>query len=109
MLAAYNGYFGAGSGVMLLALLMTTGQPHLPTANAVKNMLLGAATTVPAGVFAVLEPIAWTATASLGAGLFIGSTLGPALTRRVPADLTRWIVAVVGLGLACRLWWQPGG
>jgi uncharacterized membrane protein YfcA len=108
VLSAYNGYFGAGSGVMLLALLMATSLPHLPTANAVKNMLLGAATIVPAAVFAVLEPVVWTAAASLGAGLFVGSTLGPALTRRVPADLVRWIVALIGLGLAWRLWSQPG-
>ena len=109
LLSAYNGYFGAGSGVLLLALLMVTGIPHLPTANAVKNMLVGAATVVPAGIYAVHGPVAWTAAAGLGAGMFVGSALGPALTRRVPADLTRRTVALVGLGLACRLWWQPGG
>jgi uncharacterized membrane protein YfcA len=108
VLAAYNGYFGAGSGVMLLALLMVTGLPDLPTANAVKNMLLGAATLIPAAIFAVLEPVAWTATASLGMGLIAGSVLGPALTRRAPASLIRWVVAMAGLGLAGRLWWHPG-
>ena len=39
--SAYNGYFGAGAGVMLLALMLLTTDQHLARANALKNMLLG--------------------------------------------------------------------
>jgi uncharacterized protein len=108
-LTLYNGYFGAGSGVMLLALLMATGRPHLPTANALKNMLVGAATVVPAAVFAVVGRVDWASVAALGSGLLLGSQLGPAVTRRLPGDLTRWAVALIGLGMALRLWWHPTG
>jgi uncharacterized membrane protein YfcA len=44
LLSVYNGYFGAGSGVLLLALLLLTTEPSLVTANALKNMVVGAAT-----------------------------------------------------------------
>lgn len=47
----YNGYFGAASGIMLLALLMLTAEPRLVRANALKNVLLGIGDVVAAGVF----------------------------------------------------------
>ncbi|TQS28596.1 sulfite exporter TauE/SafE family protein [Microbispora sp. KK1-11] len=107
-LSVYNGYFGAGSGVMILALLLVTAEPRLPAANALKNMLLGAGALVSAAGFAVFGPVDWAAVAPLAAGLFAGSTLGPRVTRRLPAGLLRWLVALIGLGLAVRLWVAPG-
>ena len=56
LLSCYNGYFGAGSGVLLLALLLLTTDPRLPTANALKNMVVGAATITSAVLFAMLHP-----------------------------------------------------
>ena len=41
LVSVYGGYFGAGSGIMLLALLLVLVDDRLPEANAVKNMLLG--------------------------------------------------------------------
>ncbi|MEV0202242.1 sulfite exporter TauE/SafE family protein, partial [Nonomuraea sp. NPDC050691] len=108
-LSVYNGYFGAGSGVMILALLLITAEPRLPTANALKNMLLGAGVLVSAAAFAVFTPVAWAAVAPLGVGLFAGSTLGPLVTRRVPARVLRPLVALVGLALAVTLWIRPAG
>ena len=43
-LSLYNGYFGAGAGVMTLTLMLMLVDRHLPTANALKNMLVGAGT-----------------------------------------------------------------
>jgi hypothetical protein len=36
----YNGYFGAGSGILLIALLLLTSEPVLHRANAAKHVLL---------------------------------------------------------------------
>src|SRR5579875_1953714 len=41
LISVYNGYFGAGSGVMMLALLLIASDDRLPVANALKNMLVG--------------------------------------------------------------------
>ena len=103
-MSLYSGYFGAGSGVMLLALLLITTEPHLPTANALKNMLLGAATLTSAAVVATAGPVDWRPVLAMGAGLFIGSSIGPRVTRRVPPGLLRLLVALVGVGLAVELW-----
>ena len=102
-LSVYNGYFGAGSGVLLLALLLLTTEPSLVTANALKNMVVGAATITSAVLFAVFAHVDWTAVAPLAAGTFAGSLVGPRVARRLPPGLLRWLVALTGLALAVRL------
>ncbi len=108
-LSLYNGYFGAGSGVLLLALLLLTTDPHLATANALKNMVVGAATITSAVLFAILANVDWPAVAALALGLFAGSLAGPWVARRLPPPVLRWLVAVCGLALAVRLWLGPAG
>jgi len=108
-LSVYNGYFGAGSGVMILALLLVTAEPRLPAANALKNMLLGAGVLVSAAGFALFWPVDWAAVAPLAAGLFAGSTLGPRVARRLPAGLLRRLAALIGIVLAVRLRFAPQG
>ncbi|GAB3968130.1 sulfite exporter TauE/SafE family protein [Actinoallomurus acanthiterrae] len=108
-MSVYGGYFGAGSGVMILALLLITAEPRLATANALKNMLIGGAALISAAAFAAFGPVDWTAVAPLGLGMFAGSTLGPRIARRLPATLLRWLVVLIGLGLALQLWIKPNG
>jgi uncharacterized membrane protein YfcA len=108
-LSVYNGYFGAGSGVLLLALLLLTTDPVLPRANALKNMVVGAATITSAVLFAVLTRVDWAAVAALAAGLFAGSLAGPWVARRLPPGVLRWLVAITGLALAVKLWLDPAG
>ena len=77
MIAVYTGYFGAGSGVLALALLLLLVDDDLLAANALKNMLLGASTATAALVLIALAPVRWGAVAPLAAGVFLGSLLGP--------------------------------
>lgn len=100
----YNGYFGAGSGVLTLGLLLLTTDQHLVRANALKNMLIGAASAAPALILAVAGPVNWAPALPLAAGLLAGSMVGPRLARRMPARVLRWVVALAGLSLAARLW-----
>jgi uncharacterized membrane protein YfcA len=104
-LSVYGGYFGAGSGVMLLALTLIFAEPRMPQANAIKNMLVGAAAVPPAIVFIFFATsVPWAAVLPLGVGLFAGSTAGPVVARHLPATVLRWVVAGLGLVLAVGLW-----
>lgn len=105
--SAYNGYFGAGAGVMTLALMLLCVDDHLARANALKNMLVGAATLMSAAVLCAFGHVDWPAVGPLAAGTFGGSLIGPRVARRLPAGLLRWLVALVGMGLAVRLWVAP--
>ena len=107
-LSVYNGYFGAGSGVMILTLLLFTTDSDLPKSNALKNMLIGAAAAISAIAFATFGSVDWAAVAPLSIGMLAGSTLGPRVTRRVPAAVLRWVIALLSIALAIQLWSDPG-
>jgi uncharacterized membrane protein YfcA len=102
--SVYGGYFGAGTGVMVLTLLLCTVTSNLPRANALKNTILGVADVFAAAGFALFGPVRWWATLWLGLGLLLGSMLGPHVTRRVPSTALRVVVALAGIGLAVDLW-----
>jgi uncharacterized protein len=103
--SVYNGYWGAGAGVMTLAVLMITGtERQLARANALKNMLLGIADVACSVVFVLCWPVDWAAALPMAAGFLAGSMLGPAIARHLPAHVLRVVAALAGLGLAVRLW-----
>ena len=106
-LSVYNGYFGAGSGVMILTMLLVLVDRHLPRANALKNMLLGAGTLASAAIFTVSGSVNWSAVVPLGIGMFVGSSVGPRVTRRLPAKVLRLLIALFGISLAVELWLHP--
>jgi uncharacterized membrane protein YfcA len=106
-LSLYNGYFGAGSGVMILTMLLLLVDRHLPRANALKNMLLGAATLASAVILALSGTVNWSAALPLGIGMFAGSNIGPRITRHLPARVLRPLIALLGIGLAVELWLHP--
>jgi len=103
----YDGYFGAGSGIMLLALLLIAIDEQLPRANAYKNFLLGVPDVISAVGFAIFGSVDWLAALSVGLGALLGSTFGPWLARRLPANILRVVVALLGLGLAIKLFVAP--
>jgi uncharacterized protein len=107
VLSVYNGYFGAGAGVMILTLLLVLVDPDLPIANALKNMLIGAASLVSATIFALSGSVDWSAAVPLGLGMLVGSRIGPLVARRLPAGLLRGLIVLLGMALAIDLWLHP--
>lgn len=105
--SAYNSYFGAGSGVMALALILVALDTQVARANALKNVLVGISTLVAALALLVFAHIGWRAVAPLTAGAFVGSSIGPRLARRVPPTALRWLVGCLGLALAVHLLISP--
>jgi hypothetical protein len=103
----YNGYWGAGAGVLTLAVLLLTVDADFAHANALKNMLLGIADLVAAVGFVLFGPVEWAAAAPLALGLLAGGVVGPSVTRHVPGDVIRILVGLAGLGLALKLWIAP--
>jgi uncharacterized membrane protein YfcA len=106
-LSIYGGYFGAGSGTMLLATLLILHEPRLPRANAIKNMVVGCAAVASAIVFVLAGPVRWAAVAPLAGGLVVGSFLGPRAARRLPSRVVRYVAATLAVALAVELWIHP--
>jgi len=99
----YDGYFGAGSGVLMIAVVLILIDHDLPRANALKNVLLFVADLLPAVLFAVAGPVVWSAVVPLGIGALLGGTIGPRLMRRAPRNILRVSIAVLALALGAWL------
>jgi hypothetical protein len=100
--AVYGGYFGAGLGIMLLAVLALNLDEDLQRLNALKGLLslvVGAATVA---YFAVFGPVRWEAAAIMAVAAFAGGHIGVAVARRLPAGVLRGVV--VGFGVVVALW-----
>ncbi|GAA0646118.1 sulfite exporter TauE/SafE family protein [Streptomyces samsunensis] len=104
LVGLYGGYFGAASGVLMLAVLSLSATEPLPVTNAVKNVATGAANIVAAIAYVAVAPVNWAAAVSLGLGALLGSSLGPLVVRRLPETPLRIAIALGGLGLAISLW-----
>ncbi len=99
----YDGYFGAGAGVLMIAVVLILLDHDLRRANALKNVLLFIADLLPAVLFAVAGPVVWAAVIALGIGALLGGLIGPRLMRRAPRAAVRLAIAILALGLAAWL------
>lgn len=104
--AVYGGYFGAAAGVLMLALLLAMTPDSLVRISALKNVLLGLANAIAALGFVLIGPVSWSCAVPMTIGLLLGSRAGPAVARRLPADLLRIGIALAGLALAVKLGWD---
>jgi uncharacterized protein len=99
----YDGYFGAGSGVLMIAVVLILIDHDLARANALKNVLLLLADILPAVLFAIFGSVVWTAVLPLGLGALVGGLIGPRLMRRAPRRVLRIAIAVLALALGAWL------
>jgi len=101
--SVYGGYFGAASGVLLLALLLNATPDSLPVSNAIKNAVLALANGIAALGFAFFADVRWLAALPLAIGFFAGGLLAPMVVRRLPAGPLRLLIATLGVAIAIRL------
>lgn len=96
----YGGYFGAGQGIILLALLRLSLDDDLQRLNGLKNVLVGLANGVAAVLFIAVAEVAWTAVLCIAVGSTAGAHLGALHGRRIPQAILRRIVIVYGAVVA---------
>lgn len=101
--AVYGGYFGAAQGVILLALLGITLDDDLQRLNGVKNVLAAVVNAVAAVYFIAAAHVAWAAALILLVASSVGGQIGAMLGRRIPGQVLRAVIAVVGTGVAIKL------
>lgn len=99
----YGGYFGAAQGVLMMGFLGLFLAESLQRQNALKNMLAGTANFVAAVVFIVTAHIDWTAALLIAAGAIIGGLLGARIGRKLPPNVLRAVIVVVGVAAIIQL------
>jgi uncharacterized membrane protein YfcA len=95
----YGGYFGAGVGVMLLAVLSVGTGGDYRAANVMKNLVTSLNSVVAALLFIVQGMVSWPPTLAMMSGAFVGGLLGSWLARILPRELMRALVVIVGVVL----------
>lgn len=100
VISVYGGYFGAGAGVMFLALFLIATSEGIWQATVVKSLLLGIANLVAAVGFTLFGPVDWPAAIAMSIGMLAGGWCGPTVVKVLPPNLLRIGVAIAAIGLA---------
>ena len=99
----YGGYFGAGSGVMMVAVLALGLDLDLPEVNALKTLAVLAGNLTAGAVFVLVADVDWGAVLLLAAGSAVGGYVGARVGRRLPPALFRGLVVTAGIVAALLL------
>ena len=100
----YGGYFGAGSGVMMMAVLGLGLDLDFRVVNALKTLAVLSANVVAAVIFLFVADLDWRAVVLLAGGSVVGGYVGSVVGRRLPAPLLRALIVVAGVVAAITLW-----
>ena len=115
LVSVYGGYFGAGIGILMLAMLGGLGLGNIHKLNAVKNVLGMLVNGVAAAAFALsslavpwgaIGPyslpscVSWPHAAVMAVSSILGGLVGSYLARLLPATVVRQCVALIGFVLA---------
>jgi uncharacterized protein len=95
----YGGYFGAGVGILILAVFSLATGGDYRSANVAKNFVASLNGFAASVVFATQGAIPWPQTFALMAGTLVGGFAGSHLARIIPAHIVRILVVVVGAAL----------
>ena len=101
--AVYSGYFGAGAGTLVLAVLDAGRVGPFHKINALKTVIGAGANVTATIVFLTRGVVDWPAAIVMGIGCFVGSYIAPPITRRIPARVMRGAAVAAGVALAADL------
>ena len=104
--AVYGGYFGAGIGILMLALLGFLGLSNIHAANGVKNFFGFCINFVAAAYFVYRGAVVWPAALVIVGGATLGGYAGARFAQRIGKEKARMAVIVIGLVVTAILFWQ---
>jgi uncharacterized membrane protein YfcA len=107
LVGVYGGYFGAGIGILMLAVLGFMGFSDIHRMNGLKNWGGLCMNFVAAAMFAFSGIVDWAVALAMAVGAISGGYAAAHLAQRVPQFIVRR--AIIGVGIASGLWlmWVP--
>jgi len=100
LFSIYGGYFGAGLGIILLAIVQVMGFRSFHVANSLKNLLATSFTVLSIGVFGVGGLIAWPQAVLMMIGSGVGGYFGARYARHANERYLRFAVIAFGIVLS---------
>ncbi len=102
----YGGFFGAGVGVLLIAVLSIVTAGDYRAANVTKNLVTSLNSFVASALFVAQGIVNWPAAALMMGGALVGALIGAQIARRAPREIMRVVVIVVGCLLTVVYAWR---
>ena len=106
LIALYGGYFGAGIGILMLAVLPFMGTGSIHETNAAKTVLASAINLVTVIEFMTKGQIVWHYALIMAVTAIFGGYAGARIARRIPGKYVRWLVIALGFTLGAYYLWQ---
>jgi uncharacterized protein len=100
LVSIYGGYFGAGAGILMLAVLGMMGLSDIHVMNAVKTLYIMTINIMASIVFIVRGKVDWRLAIPMLVAGTIGGYLGAVVARRINRTIVRRAVVVIGFALA---------
>jgi hypothetical protein len=103
----YGGYFGAGIGILMLAVLGLMGLTNIHQMNGLKNWGGLCINLVAAAMFAASGIVDWPLALAMACGGLIGGYAGSRMAQRVGQAAVRKAVVLIGFGSFAWLLLRP--
>ncbi len=100
IIAIYIGYFGAGAGILLLAMLSLLGDHDIHAMNGLKTVLATVANGLALVMFVINRAVYWPQAAVMVVGAAIGGYGMAWYAQKIDPRITRACVIVTGFGMA---------
>ncbi|HEV7670212.1 MAG TPA: sulfite exporter TauE/SafE family protein [Thermoanaerobaculia bacterium] len=107
-ISIYGGYFGAGIGILMLALLGFLGLGDIHAMNGLKNFFALCINLVAAALFIARGAVAWPVALLMIPCSIAGGYGGARLARSIGRERARVAVVGIGVAMAALLFWQQG-
>jgi uncharacterized membrane protein YfcA len=100
LIAIYGGYFGAGIGILMLSSLAFLGLESIHHVNALKTFLAMCINGTAAVLFIWDGKVYWPYALAMAGAAIVGGYVGARLALRMNPAAVRWVVILIGFGLA---------
>lgn len=104
VIGIYAGYFGAGMGIIALAVLGLTLSDTMVRINALKQLVAFTANLVAAGLFLFSGKVDLSLAAVMAPASLLGGSVGGRLVQRLNPWVLRAVVIAVGVVVAVNFW-----
>lgn len=104
--AVYIGYFGAGAGIVMLALLTMMGIENIHTMNGLKTLLATCGNGVAIIVFILARAVYWPQALLMITGAILGGYGGAYFAQKLSTRAVRGLVIAIGCTMTGYFFWK---
>ncbi len=97
--AIYGGYFGAGIGIVILAMLQVLGFSDIHRMNALKTLMAGAINAAAVVIFLFSGKVVWPVAGVMIVGAMCGGYVGASIALKVSPQKVRLLVSCIGFSM----------